>query len=185
MLYTKSFTLRLITTSNRLPNYEASTITNNFIKISENTEIVQQQATNDQPYASKQLKLLSEKVKEFAQEPKIVEEKVKEPENSGRAIIRSVSQLIATCDNEEEPVMADEKDNPVESTIVDVNVSELNFPEIHRHVKRILESKDVNEPAAKKQIMRYESPLEFLKLPPSIIGDRKYAGIVQNFYELI
>lgn len=133
--------------------------------------------SEDQAYASKQLKLLADKVKEFA--PKVETRKnIEATENAqennsqtkeeiniqpGRAIIRSVSQLIAACKN-------DEKETDNEKLEVSVEDEQSKAPEVHRNVKRVLEN--IESTVSKKKMKHYESPLEFLKLPD--ISNRKY-----------
>lgn len=162
----------------------------NFLKISEKTEEIHKIVPGDQAYASKQLKLLADKVKEFV--PKEETTKNAQIEDSQTkanveaamnvkpesAIIRSVSQLIAAFkSNENESEMQDEsviKEKEEED--------ELKVPEVHRNVKRVLEN--MESTVSKKKMKHYESPLEFLKLPD--ISNRKYDNSLNlNFLQSI
>lgn len=159
----------------RLPDCETTKIELNFLKISEKTEEIHKVVPEDQAYTSKQLKLLADKVKEFV--PKEVttknaqvedsqtKAKVEEAKNAKpkRAIIRSVSQLIAACKSDEN--VPEEQDA---SAVKEDEQSKA--PEVHRNVKRVLEN--IESAVSKKKMKNYESPLEFLKLPD--ISNRKY-----------
>jgi len=129
----------------------------------------------DQAYASKQLKLLAEKVKEFVPKVEISkeieatknaqeEEENVEKTKPERAIIRSVSQLISAYKNDEN---CTEEQKELE---VNGDDEQSKAPEVNRNVKRVLENMEPT--VAKKKMKHYESPLEFLKLPD--ISNRKY-----------
>ncbi|KAL7052688.1 hypothetical protein ACKWTF_004960 [Chironomus riparius] len=151
-----------------LPDCETSKIENNFLKISEKTEEIHKVVPEDQAYVSKQLKLLADKVKEFS--PKVDISKEIEATNNAqvdsdakntkpeRAIIRSVSQLIAACNNDENEI-----EEKLEKSEVSVEDEQSKAPEVHRNVKRVLEN--IESTVSMKKMKHYESPLEFLKLP--------------------
>ena len=132
----------------------------------------------DQAYASKQLKLLADKVKEFVPKveiskqieatnnPQVDNSQIKDDAKPERAIIRSVSQLIAACKNDENETQ-EEHEKKSEVSIED---EQSKAPEVHRNVKRVLEN--MESTVTKKKMKHYESPLEFLKLPD--ISNRKY-----------
>ncbi|XP_070501745.1 putative leucine-rich repeat-containing protein DDB_G0290503 [Chironomus tepperi] len=164
--------------SYHLPDCETTKIEYNFLKISEKTELIQKVVPEDQAYVSKQLKLLADKVKEFVPKLEISKEieatknaqvedsqtKIDEnANNSKRVIIRSVSQLIASCENDDNETEEHEKSE------VNVEDEQSKAPEVHRNVKRVLEN--MESTVTKKKMKHYESPLEFLKLPD--ISNRK------------
>jgi hypothetical protein len=128
-------------------------------------------------FSLKQLKLLAEKVKDFVPKVKKISNEIEKSVNSQeeeenvkktvpeRAIVRSVSQLIAACNNDEN--CSEEVQEKLEINGDDEQSKPL---EVNRNVKRVLEN--MESTVAKKKMKHYESPLEFLKLPD--ISNRKY-----------
>lgn len=144
----------------RLPDYQSDEIEQNFLKISKKTENLQHEFKEQ--YASKQLKLLADKVKSFV--PTLSVETHAVAKNNGE--MRSTEEAKEkTCD---------EKESVIESSLEENSVSEASHG-----LKVITDVKPAEEAAVsnskrmqgttnstesiKKKIKLYESPLTFLK----------------------
>lgn len=177
----------------RLPDHQSNEIMNNFVKISEKTEHMH--CNSNEQYASKQLKLLSDKVKNFTSvnserkpnkcdnDSKPAETLTNLPELSSDFTSSTIPKKDNVADTKNEnhiepessvsKLIAECENNndcfPLEKNDDEVLVP-LRVPEIQKHLKRILD--DAGAQSSKK-VKLYESPLEFLKMS-SVNNSNKY-----------
>ena len=179
-----------------LPEYQSKEVDEKFLKIALKTEEIVK-ASSDQTVKNN-MKLIAERVNSFVSTKAIVKTKeipssveiekhfndqatcAKEfPSSAVKEIASDIGVNQMSIEDEEESEVSKMLKQESERSVVDEEVEELKVPDIQKQVKGVLDhvmkrpmaSPDKAQNVVKK--LKYESPLEFMRLPKNKYGSLK------------